>query len=165
MCVRPERLLGVLGKQRDESDLRLQPRSSGLIPRPICANDGVRVACTSSDGSGVRFPAAALDAYSHNQADAYAASHDLGPDAYEWALPPEESNDYSYRDEPPDDEDYGGYSDDDGYSEDDYGGTLPGENIPNYDNGRGFRVQCNDGTYSKSGGIQGACSHHGGVAP
>jgi hypothetical protein len=35
--------------------------------------------------------------------------------------------------------------------------------IPNYENGRGSTVQCADGTYSHSGGIQGACSHHGGV--
>jgi hypothetical protein len=36
--------------------------------------------------------------------------------------------------------------------------------IPNYDNGTGSTVQCSDGSYSHSGGIQGACSHHGGVA-
>jgi hypothetical protein len=36
--------------------------------------------------------------------------------------------------------------------------------IPNYDNGRGTTVMCSDGQYSQSGGIQGACSHHGGVA-
>jgi hypothetical protein len=36
--------------------------------------------------------------------------------------------------------------------------------IPNYDNGSGSRVQCRDGSYSHSGGKQGACSHHGGVA-
>jgi hypothetical protein len=36
--------------------------------------------------------------------------------------------------------------------------------IPNYDNGRGATVMCSDGQYSQSGGIQGACSHHGGVA-
>jgi hypothetical protein len=35
--------------------------------------------------------------------------------------------------------------------------------IPNFPAGRGFIVQCNDGTYSQSGGIQGACSGHGGV--
>lgn len=35
--------------------------------------------------------------------------------------------------------------------------------IPNYDNGTGTTVQCADGTYSHSGGKQGACSHHGGV--
>ena len=29
--------------------------------------------------------------------------------------------------------------------------------------GNGYTVYCEDGTVSKSGGIQGACSHHGGV--
>jgi hypothetical protein len=28
--------------------------------------------------------------------------------------------------------------------------------------GRGYMDECYDGTYSKSGGISGACSHHGG---
>ena len=36
--------------------------------------------------------------------------------------------------------------------------------IPNYANGRGYTVMCADGQYSHSGGIQGACSYHGGVA-
>jgi hypothetical protein len=35
---------------------------------------------------------------------------------------------------------------------------------PNYPNGTGSTVQCSDGSYSHSGGKQGACSHHGGVA-
>lgn len=34
--------------------------------------------------------------------------------------------------------------------------------IPNFSNGRGYPVQCADGTWSDSGGIQGACSGHGG---
>lgn len=34
--------------------------------------------------------------------------------------------------------------------------------IPNFDDGQGSIVQCADGSYSHSGGIQGACSHHGG---
>jgi hypothetical protein len=34
--------------------------------------------------------------------------------------------------------------------------------IENFDNGRGTAVQCNDGEWSMSGGIQGACSDHGG---
>jgi hypothetical protein len=34
--------------------------------------------------------------------------------------------------------------------------------IPNFDNGNGYIVQCRDGMWSHSGGIQGACSHHGG---
>jgi len=35
--------------------------------------------------------------------------------------------------------------------------------IPSFDEGRGSIVQCQDGQWSQSGGIQGACSHHGGV--
>jgi hypothetical protein len=31
--------------------------------------------------------------------------------------------------------------------------------------GNGYEVRCRDGWISHSGGIQGACSHHGGVAP
>jgi hypothetical protein len=34
--------------------------------------------------------------------------------------------------------------------------------IPNFVNGHGYVVECQDSQYSKSGGIQGACSYHGG---
>lgn len=34
--------------------------------------------------------------------------------------------------------------------------------IANFSNGHGYMVECNDGTYSMSGGISGACSDHGG---
>jgi hypothetical protein len=34
--------------------------------------------------------------------------------------------------------------------------------IDNFDNGSGYIVQCNDGMWSHSGGLQGACSYHGG---
>ena len=34
--------------------------------------------------------------------------------------------------------------------------------IPTFDNGHGYVVQCADGMFSKSGGRQGTCSHHGG---
>jgi hypothetical protein len=34
--------------------------------------------------------------------------------------------------------------------------------IPNFDNGVGYMVQCNDGMYSMSGGRRGACSYHSG---
>jgi hypothetical protein len=36
--------------------------------------------------------------------------------------------------------------------------------IANFVNGRGYIVQCLDGEWSHSGGIQGACSYHGGEA-
>lgn len=34
--------------------------------------------------------------------------------------------------------------------------------IPNFPNGKGYMVECNDGMYSMSGGRQGACSYHHG---
>lgn len=34
--------------------------------------------------------------------------------------------------------------------------------IDNFGNGNGYMVECNDGMYSMSGGIDGACSDHGG---
>lgn len=37
--------------------------------------------------------------------------------------------------------------------------------IGNFYNGRGDMVECNDGTYSMSGGIRGACSDHKGEGP
>jgi hypothetical protein len=100
-----------------------------------CTVRDSQIGCSTTDGGEVRFSQAALDLYSQTQADAYAGSHDLGPDPY-GSLPPPESAPYN-----PD-----------------------GDNIPNYENGNGYRVQCNDGMYSQSGGIQGACSGHGGVA-
>jgi hypothetical protein len=37
--------------------------------------------------------------------------------------------------------------------------------IPNFENGTGYPTQCEDGTWSGSGGRPGACSWHGGVCP
>jgi hypothetical protein len=34
--------------------------------------------------------------------------------------------------------------------------------IPSFPNGHGAVVQCQDGEYSHSGGLSGACSDHGG---
>jgi len=44
-------------------------------------------------------------------------------------------------------------------------GPNPDNEIPNYPNGHGTPVPCADGQWSQSGGIEGACSHHGGEAP
>ena len=41
-----------------------------------------------------------------------------------------------------------------------YGGHPTTED---FGSGNGYVVECEDGTMSDSGGIQGACSHHGGV--
>jgi hypothetical protein len=107
-----------------------------------CTVRDSQIGCSTTDGGEVRFSQAALDLYSQTQADAYAGSHDLGPDPYESLPPPDPA--------PPEPQPL--------YNPD-------GGNIPNYENGNGYRVQCNDGMYSQSGGIQGACSGHGGVAP
>lgn len=34
--------------------------------------------------------------------------------------------------------------------------------IGNFSNGSGYVIECHDGEYSKSGGLRGSCSHHGG---
>ena len=34
--------------------------------------------------------------------------------------------------------------------------------IQNFPNGKGYIIECRDGTYSHSGGRRGACSYHGG---
>ncbi len=103
-------------------------------------SSGTMVRCTAGDGAEIRFPESAVSAYTDDQAQAYAASADLGPaDSTGATSGPDTTGDSTSSD--------GGY----------------GNEIPNYDNGRGYRVQCADGMYSKSGGIQGACSGHGGV--
>jgi hypothetical protein len=48
-----------------------------------CKSGRAQVVCTTSDKAAVTFPEAAVDLYSEAQADAYASSHDLGPDPYE----------------------------------------------------------------------------------
>jgi hypothetical protein len=48
-----------------------------------CESDRARISCTTSDNAAVTFSQAAVDLYSEAQADAYASSHDLGPDPYE----------------------------------------------------------------------------------
>jgi hypothetical protein len=53
----------------------------------MCQSDGEQIVCTTSQDGVVKFPQAAVDLYSQTQADAYASSHDLGPDPYE-GLPP-----------------------------------------------------------------------------
>ena len=114
--------------------------AAGATLSTSCTATGSKVSCTTADRGLVRFSQAAVDSYSAGQADAYAGSHNLGPDPQ--TEPSEPEPDPSAESASPDTGD-------------------PGENIPSYDEGRGYRVQCNDGMYSKSGGIQGACSGHG----
>jgi hypothetical protein len=114
-----------------------------------CAVSNGTVSCTTNDHGAVRFSVAAVDRYDQDQADAYASSHDLGSGS--------PSGDASPAYTPP--------ADDTSTPSYDGGADFCDTHdcIPNYDNGNGYTVQCSDGTYSQSGGIQGACSHHGGV--
>jgi hypothetical protein len=103
-----------------------------------------RVIC--KDGSEVHFAQSAVGAYTYENAVNYASSHkvSVGPDG-EGSTPavaPDVAPDPAPVIEPDPTQE----------------GTSPGENIPNYDRGNGYRVQCSDGMYSQSGGIQGACS-------
>jgi hypothetical protein len=111
-----------------------------------CTTTAARVTCRTSDGGRVRFPTSAVAAYSSAQAEAYLETHDVGPDTSIPDVDLDESSSAS----------------DDAPSYDDYD-PSPGDEIPNYDNGTGYRVQCADGMYSQSGGRPGACSGHGGV--
>lgn len=109
------------------------------------------VSCTTTDGAEIRFPRSAADSYSRSAARAYARTHDVTPVA-------SAASSTSAVDP-------GTYSDDD--YEPPTLGSSPGSYSPptteNYGNGNGYTVRCSDGTLSDSGGVQGACSHHGGV--
>jgi hypothetical protein len=121
-----------------------------------CTSSASRVVCTAGDGGEVSFPQSAVGRYSLAQAKRYVSSHDVGDNIFPW----EQAGDAGSGD----DTSKPSYSAPDPTpSVPDTSSTPPGANIPNYDNGNGYRVPCADGTYSHSGGIQGACSHHGGV--
>jgi len=127
-----------------------------------CATDaGENVTCVAGDGGEVHFGLGAVAVYDDEQAAAYASSHDLGPQR----AADNEAQDGSGADSRG--ETYGGadlYEKDESHSDEPYDASdAYGDEIPNYDEGNGYRVQCADGMYSQSGGIQGACSGHGGL--
>jgi hypothetical protein len=124
-------------------DIEVYSPAAAATFATTCTAGESQVVCTTTDGGTVRFSQAAVDRYSQSQADGYAATHELGPGA---SSNPGPSNS----------------SPSPGASNDPYFCDTH-DCIPNYPNGNGTTVQCADGTYSQSGGIQGACSHHGGV--
>lgn len=107
--------------------------------RLTCTTSRATVTCDTDHGGSVRFPQAAVDAYSSRQAATYRAGHDVGPSSQSAPAP-----------SPPTAPTPTG------------SGPTPANEIPNYDNGTGSVVQCTDGMYSHSGGRPGACSGHGG---
>jgi hypothetical protein len=135
------------------------------------------VVCTAVDGGEVSFSQSSVDAYTLSDAKHYVSTTDVGDNVFPWqsegsddASTPHENSttpgpSYSAPDSQsdPSEPDPDFTVPDTGPSVPDTSSTPPGEDIPNYPNGRGDRVPCADGTYSHSGGIQGACSYHGGV--
>jgi hypothetical protein len=126
--------------QRSAIDV-YSPATSVTYPTTCTAGEG-QIVCTTEDDGEVRFSQAAVDRYSQTQADAYANAHDVEPPAHDAGTASPVPNE-----EP-------ATSDD---------GPDPSNEIPNYDNGTGYPVQCSDGMWSRSGGRPGACSGHGGV--
>jgi hypothetical protein len=134
--------------------------------------------CRAGDGAQIKFSGASVAAYDDEQANRYASAHDIGdrePTDGGGQNIPNYENGTGYRVQCADGmyshsggrpgacSGHGGvgYDDsDDEVAEPDYGS---GDEIPNYENGTGYRVQCADGMYSHSGGRPGACSGHGGV--
>jgi hypothetical protein len=152
--------------------------------RVDCVGDHA-IVCRAGDGAQVRFSATAVTAYDDDQAARFASTHEVGgddPDDVPGGVGeniPNYENGTGYRVQCADGmyshsggrpgacSGHGGVgydpigdSSDDGSAEPDYGS---GDEIPNYENGTGYRVQCADGMYSHSGGRPGACSGHGGV--
>jgi hypothetical protein len=134
------------GTSETQNGLRAYSPATGQGYAVACATDGAEnVTCVAGDGGEVHFNLAAVRVYDDVQADRYASTHDLGPDAGSHAGGAVTGVDNT-QDQPRDEN-----------------GPTSANEIPNYDNGNGYPVECADGMWSQSGGIQGACSSHGGV--
>jgi hypothetical protein len=114
---------------------------------------GQEVRCSAGDGAQIRFPQAAINAYTEGQATTYAAKADIGPQRANASVPT--GSGPAAADSTDDTQSSSDASDSDFCTDHDC--------IPNYDEGTGDTAMCADGTYTHSGGIQGACSHHGGL--
>jgi hypothetical protein len=120
--------------------------ASGQDYAVACATDDAEnITCVAGDGGEVHFNLGAVRAYDDGQAARYARSHDLGPGQREVERSAGGGTESQLSNTAPSDS-----------------GPTPANEIPNYDEGNGYPVQCADGLWSKSGGIQGACSGHGG---
>lgn len=133
-----------------------------------CNHSGPLIACTSSPLSQsiyLSFPQAAIDAYTETQAAVYARTHDVGhpgitaamrverKETSEASPTPELESAPEAEQEPR--EAPNNHSEDEPL-------CSTHECIGDYEKEPGTVVECADGTYSHAGGIQGACSHHGG---
>jgi hypothetical protein len=133
-----------------------------------CDHSGLLVACTSSPLSQsiyISFPQAAIDVYTETQAAAYARTRDIGHPGITAAMQTErtEAAESGPRHEPesvPEAEREPEEAPDNHSEDESFCSTHAC--IGEYEKEPGTVVECADGTYSHAGGIQGACSHHGG---
>jgi hypothetical protein len=128
-----------------------------------CSPSKGLIACESSPTSDylfVTFPEVAVTEYTDAQAKAYGRTRDVGhPGRPAAALPAPAPSKSTPAPAPSEGEDeVGSYSHatDEAFCQ---GHTCIGD----FENESGTVAECNDGTYSHSGHIQGACSHHEGV--
>lgn len=168
---------------RDTRGLRAYSPAAGQWMRLSCTGADT-ITCRTHDRGLVRFPAAAVAAYTVTQATRYAA----GPGKIVSAVPGERASGSgssgSSSDPSPDDAasdpSFSDPSLEDPALDDDpspaYAPPVDNEDYSNHDgsynghptteefgDGAGSVGMCADGTYSDSVGRQGACSHHGGV--
>ena len=132
-----------------------------------CDHTGKLVACTSSPLSQelyVSFPQAAVDAYTEAQATAYASTRSIGRPGVTAAKRTEEQEARESASSPgteptpkpqESEESRNEHSGDQSF-------CSTHECIGEYESEPGTVVECSDGSFSHAGGIQGACSHHGG---
>jgi hypothetical protein len=128
-----------------------------------CENQNGMIACVGSPISTslyVSFPQAAVAAYTSSEASAFAATHTVGvtqnlgggqsaSTSVESSPTPPSSSSAT--------DQLGSYS-----HEGDQSFCEEHQCIGDFESEPGYVVECADGTYSHSGGISGACSHHGG---
>lgn len=139
----------------DGSSISVHSPVTGKDYDLFCDSSDGLIACTGeplATGIYLSFPESAIAAYSPEQADAYARTHDVGSPAAPSSggapstAPPSGSP-----------EGIGSYS-----HSDDAGFCSAHDCIGSFDTEPGYIVECADGTYSHAGGISGSCSRHGG---
>lgn len=148
--------------------LRVYSPATGRTFTTRCSRGSTTITCRTFDGGVVKFPQSAIDAYSDEQAGSFAAAHEVGDTGVADSSAPSSSGDDAYGSDDPYDSSNpytNPYDGPDSSVGDGADSSFCNTHdcIPNYENGNGSTVQCADGSYSHSGGIQGACSHHGGV--
>jgi hypothetical protein len=151
------------GQAEDES-IMVHSHASNKDYELFCHREAGLIGCTGSPlstGIYTSFPIKAVRAYTPAQAAAYGKTRDVGHPgvpAARRAQRNEEPSPESYEPEPKSqpEEEPNSHAEDKRF-------CSTHECIGKYHEEPGTVVECEDGSFSHAGGIQGACSHHGGV--